>query len=230
MVAEPVALLGLLGGDGHVAARLARLATALGGTLRQEPVGLPPDRWGPPPRCLVVDLDAEGGQEALVAWRAAYPALVLLGYLGTPDQRRWVAAQRAGADRVSSRGTVARVAEEALGAAAAGPRVYPLCDEADVAGHLGLVVALPDSPVGPVALFQVDGQLCAVADRCPHAAATLSGGELEGRVLTCPAHGSRFDVVTGERVRGPADADLPTYRVLVQGGQVGLVRPAGVDG
>jgi nitrite reductase/ring-hydroxylating ferredoxin subunit len=58
---------------------------------------------------------------------------------------------------------------------------------------------------------------------CPHAGATLSEGEVEGSIVTCPRHGSQFDVCTGERVRGPADEGLRTMRVVEEDGFVHLL-------
>jgi nitrite reductase/ring-hydroxylating ferredoxin subunit len=51
---------------------------------------------------------------------------------------------------------------------------------------------------------------CMVA-RCSHAGAPLAEGELENNVLKCPWHGSRFNIETGEVVRGPAKKPLRTY-------------------
>ncbi|CAE6733776.1 Naphthalene 1,2-dioxygenase/salicylate 5-hydroxylase systems, ferredoxin component [Paraburkholderia domus] len=48
-----------------------------------------------------------------------------------------------------------------------------------------------------VVLFNIDGGLYAVENTCPHNGASLAGGQLEGRLLRCPAHGLRFDVTTG---------------------------------
>lgn len=46
------------------------------------------------------------------------------------------------------------------------------------------------------------GDVCYAADnRCPHLKARLSHGSLEGTVVTCPRHGSRFDLQSGEVVR-----------------------------
>jgi len=50
----------------------------------------------------------------------------------------------------------------------------------------------------------------------------LSSGEIEGTVLTCPGHGSRFDVRTGERLRGPADTDIAVFPLVQEGGQIYL--------
>ena len=32
--------------------------------------------------------------------------------------------------------------------------------------------------------------------------------------MTCPRHGSQFDVRTGERLRGPADNDIATFPLV----------------
>ncbi len=41
----------------------------------------------------------------------------------------------------------------------------------------------------------------AADDRCPHMGASLSTGSLEGTVVTCPRHGSQFDLRDGRVVR-----------------------------
>jgi nitrite reductase/ring-hydroxylating ferredoxin subunit len=48
-----------------------------------------------------------------------------------------------------------------------------------------------------LALFNVDGQLFAIDDSCPHQGASLCGGRLEGCVIQCCAHGLRFDLRSG---------------------------------
>jgi len=60
-----------------------------------------------------------------------------------------------------------------------------------------------------VLLARVRGEFYAVSDRCGHEGARLSAGRLDGSVVTCPAHGSRFDLETGKAISGPAMADLP---------------------
>jgi len=98
-----------------------------------------------------------------------------------------------------------------------------VCAIADLAGRLGVVARLSDLPIGPTAVYHFSGKVYAAEDVCPHAGARLSDGALEGTVVTCPLHGSQFDVCTGERLRGPADAALKTYRVDIAGGQVFLI-------
>ncbi|MBS0454476.1 MAG: Rieske 2Fe-2S domain-containing protein [Proteobacteria bacterium] len=48
-----------------------------------------------------------------------------------------------------------------------------------------------------VVIFNVDGQLHAIEDECPHAGSALCTGRLDGHLIQCPAHGLRFDLRTG---------------------------------
>ena len=76
--------------------------------------------------------------------------------------------------------------------------------------------------VGEVAVFNVGGRLCATQDKCTHRQGPLSKGKLRGSTVTCPLHGSQFNVCTGEVLHGPATDPVKTYRVIVDGdmGQV----------
>jgi nitrite reductase/ring-hydroxylating ferredoxin subunit len=76
---------------------------------------------------------------------------------------------------------------------------------------------IPDAPDGAIAIFRVGNKLCAIRDVCPHAGYSLADGELNGTVITCPQHGSRFDICTGERIRGPSDYPVQTYGVVAEG-------------
>ena len=71
--------------------------------------------------------------------------------------------------------------------------------------------------VGNVAVFNVDGALCATQLTCPHRQGPLNEGTFDGSTVTCPWHGSQFDVRTGAVLRGPATDPLMTYRVTVDG-------------
>jgi nitrite reductase/ring-hydroxylating ferredoxin subunit len=73
-----------------------------------------------------------------------------------------------------------------------------------------------------VAVYNVDGAFFATQEECTHAGGPLSEGDLDGCVITCPLHGSRFDVTTGKVVRGPADESLKTFRVTMEG-EIGRV-------
>lgn len=50
-------------------------------------------------------------------------------------------------------------------------------------------------------LAKVGGKYYAADNRCPHMGGRLSQGKLEGAVITCPLHGSQFDLDDGHVVR-----------------------------
>ena len=57
---------------------------------------------------------------------------------------------------------------------------------------------------GPWAVGNADGELFAVSRRCRHLYADLAGGTIDAEgCLTCPWHGSKYDVKTGRMVLGP---------------------------
>ena len=177
-----------------------------------------------PPRLVAVDLANSLALGSASEWRRAWPDALLAGHLALPDRDAWLAAEEAGFDLVVNRGAfVGAVLRRLDSPPAPTRRRYPLIASADVAGRLGCVLRLADSAVGPLALFHIGRQFYAIADRCPHAGARLSDGELVGSVLTCPEHGSQFDVQTGERLRGPADESPRRYSLVEEGGQVYLL-------
>ena len=70
-----------------------------------------------------------------------------------------------------------------------------------------------------VALFNVGGNICAIADTCPHAGGSLGMGKLDGKIVTCPVHGMKFDVTTG-CFSGTSDFGVATYPVKVVDGKI----------
>jgi nitrite reductase/ring-hydroxylating ferredoxin subunit len=58
-----------------------------------------------------------------------------------------------------------------------------------------------------ILLANSDGKVYALCDRCSHMNAPLSMGTLNGKVVTCPLHGARFDVTTGKKVGEPMAPD-----------------------
>jgi nitrite reductase/ring-hydroxylating ferredoxin subunit len=71
-----------------------------------------------------------------------------------------------------------------------------------------------------VAVYNVDGALYATQEKCTHVGGPLSEGELQGNVITCPWHGSCFDVTNGQVMCGPASKPLATYRVAQAGDRI----------
>ncbi|MDQ3491663.1 MAG: Rieske 2Fe-2S domain-containing protein [Chloroflexota bacterium] len=57
-------------------------------------------------------------------------------------------------------------------------------------------------------LTHTDLGLVVTDDRCPHMAAPLSVGRLDGCEVDCPLHKGRFDLRTGETVRFPTTGGL----------------------
>jgi nitrite reductase/ring-hydroxylating ferredoxin subunit len=83
----------------------------------------------------------------------------------------------------------------------------------------------PGSATG-VAVAKAEGRVYVFPDRCPHGRSRLSGGTLEGSVITCPMHGLRFDLPTGRPIgcRSPA---LRTTELSVVPSTSGRARSAG---
>jgi nitrite reductase/ring-hydroxylating ferredoxin subunit len=67
-----------------------------------------------------------------------------------------------------------------------------------------------------VAIANVGGTLHAFGNTCTHLQCSLASGGLEGTTVTCPCHGSQFDVTTGALLRGPAQEPVPSYPVRLE--------------
>jgi toluene monooxygenase system ferredoxin subunit len=70
-----------------------------------------------------------------------------------------------------------------------------------------------------ILLCNLDGEVLAYADRCPHLANPLSQGTLHESVLTCAAHQWVFDARTGQGVN-PAGVCLRRYPVRLDGDRI----------
>jgi len=92
------------------------------------------------------------------------------------------------------------------------------------------VAEVGEIPDGRLKLVDVRGERLAVAnasgtfhafsDECTHDGGPLSEGELEGELVTCPWHFSRFNIRTGEIVDSPAEEVIVVYEVKVEDGAV----------
>lgn len=81
-----------------------------------------------------------------------------------------------------------------------------------------------------ILVANIGGTFHAMDAVCSHMQGDLSKGKLAGSVVTCPRHGSRYDVTTGKVVgnvssliritTGKVATDLKTYRVTVQDGSL----------
>lgn len=68
-----------------------------------------------------------------------------------------------------------------------------------------------------VAVANVGGTYYAFGDTCTHLQCSLAQGDLEDTTVTCPCHGSQFDVTSGAVLRGPAQTPVARYSVRVEG-------------
>ncbi len=71
-----------------------------------------------------------------------------------------------------------------------------------------------------IAMFRVGDAVYAIGDRCSHAEASLSEGEIFDGEVECPRHGSAFDLATGTPQTLPATRPVPVYAVEVVDGDV----------
>jgi 3-phenylpropionate/trans-cinnamate dioxygenase ferredoxin subunit len=79
-----------------------------------------------------------------------------------------------------------------------------------------------------ILLAKIKDKYYAATGRCTHFGGNLSRGTLEGTVVTCPLHGSQFDLTDGHVVRwlrssGPpskAGKQLNTYKVKVESDKI----------
>ena len=74
-----------------------------------------------------------------------------------------------------------------------------------------------------ILLANTDRGVFAVDDRCPHMAAPLSIGELDGCIVACPLHEGRFDLASGDPAQMPTTGGLDPDGRTTRAGR----RPAG---
>jgi len=68
-----------------------------------------------------------------------------------------------------------------------------------------------------VNVASVAGHLYAFDDACTHRGCSLAKGKLDGTTVTCPCHGSEFDITSGAVLRGPAQQPVRSRLVQVEG-------------
>lgn len=67
-----------------------------------------------------------------------------------------------------------------------------------------------------VMIANVNGQFYALSNKCTHMGGPLAKGKLDGYVVQCPWHGSKFDVRTGEVVGPPARSPQERFEVKLE--------------
>ncbi|WP_028986321.1 Fe-S cluster biogenesis protein NfuA [Thermicanus aegyptius] len=68
---------------------------------------------------------------------------------------------------------------------------------------------------GDILVVRIEGKVMAFRNQCPHMGMPLDGGFVDGSVMTCPWHGFRFDLSTGECMTAP-HVQLEPFPVRVE--------------
>ena len=71
-----------------------------------------------------------------------------------------------------------------------------------------------------IALFNLGGSYHAIDNTCTHRGGPLSEGDVEGQVVTCPWHGAKFKVTSGEVLGPPARAGVASYPTRITGSDI----------
>ncbi len=81
-----------------------------------------------------------------------------------------------------------------------------------------------------IAVFHTGGEFTAINDSCPHMGASLAGGFIEDRTVTCPWHAWRFCVQEGTWKDNPkAELKTDCYEVRIDGENVQICVPEDVS-
>lgn len=70
-----------------------------------------------------------------------------------------------------------------------------------------------------------NGNFSALEDQCSHEDVPLSQGEYENNIVTCLAHGARFDTASGRHLCLPAVTDVKQFEVRLHDGKVFVYFP-----
>jgi 3-phenylpropionate/trans-cinnamate dioxygenase ferredoxin component len=93
----------------------------------------------------------------------------------------------------------------------------------DVAGEAELAAGMRrvvQTEIGPIAVFNLDGELFAIADICTHDGGELASGKCEGDQIICPRHGARFCIRDGRALTPPAFENIETFPLRVASGVI----------
>jgi nitrite reductase (NADH) small subunit len=71
-----------------------------------------------------------------------------------------------------------------------------------------------------VALFRAGDEVHVYVNSCPHKGGPVGEGLVVDGIVTCPWHGSQFEVATGACVRGPAQGPLEAVAATLHGDEV----------
>jgi 3-phenylpropionate/trans-cinnamate dioxygenase ferredoxin subunit len=67
-----------------------------------------------------------------------------------------------------------------------------------------------------IAVFNVGGEFYAIDNACSHRGGPVGEGSLHGTTVSCPWHGTQFDVTNGQVLGPPAMADITSHTTKVE--------------
>ena len=71
-----------------------------------------------------------------------------------------------------------------------------------------------------ICIYNVEGEFFATHAICTHEDIGLADGFVDGDLIECPLHAACFEIKTGKAVNPPAETNLKTYPVKVDGGSI----------
>ncbi len=100
-------------------------------------------------------------------------------------------------------------------------QTVPVCATAELPPGGVRVVTAGDYEIG---VFNCDGNLYAIEDRCTHDDGPLAEGTLDSKTCTieCPRHGARFDLTNGKALTLPAFEPVDTFPVVIEDDMIKL--------
>jgi nitrite reductase/ring-hydroxylating ferredoxin subunit len=98
----------------------------------------------------------------------------------------------------------------------------PVIDEAELEEGVARCVEANGTPI---VLVKHEGRILALADTCSHLGGPLSEGKVDGCIIQCPWHGSRFSLETGAVIDGPAVHPQTRVETRVRSGKVEVRHP-----
>ncbi|MHB1537853.1 MAG: Rieske (2Fe-2S) protein [Solirubrobacteraceae bacterium] len=96
-----------------------------------------------------------------------------------------------------------------------------ICPLQDLPSGQRRIVECQDLTIG---VFNCDGEILAIEDRCSHDDGPLAEGQLDedGRTVECPRHGARFDLRSGRPLTLPAYEPVDVFDVRIEDGLIKL--------
>ena len=95
------------------------------------------------------------------------------------------------------------------------PEIIDICPVSELPPGSKKIIEHEDLEIG---VFNCDGTLYAIEDRCSHDDGPLAEGEFDAATCTveCPRHGSLFDLTTGRPKTLPAYAPVQTFPIAIE--------------